>query len=136
MVRRVGKLRGVWPATPWLLLASLLVGLLAGCGSPVSPEQLEAMSKLQALGARINSKRGGYEVELDETTVADRDLVHLQKIVNLKNVDLTGTRITDAGLEYLKPIKSLEYVILTRTTVTPEAVDELRKALPNADVRK
>lgn len=135
MVRHVRKLRGVWPTTPWLLLASLLVGLLAGCGNPVSPEQLEAMSKLQALGAHINVKRGGYEVELNETAVVDRDLVHLQKIVNLKNVDLTGTRITDRGLEYLKPIESLEYIILTGTMVTPEAVDELRKALPNADVR-
>ena len=136
MVRHVGKRTGVWPATPWLPLASLLVGLLAGGGSPVSPEQLEAMSKLQALGARVNVKRGGYEVDLKETSVIDQDLVHLQKIANLKNVDLGRTRITDRGLEYLKPIESLEYIILTGTTVTPEAVDDLRKALPNADVRK
>jgi hypothetical protein len=60
----------------------------------------------------------------------------LQKITNLKNVDLGQTRITDRGLEHLKPIESLEYVILTGTTVTPEGVDDLRKALPNADVRK
>jgi len=135
-VRHVGKRTRVWLPTAWVSLVSLLVVLWAGCGAPVSPEQLEAMSKLQALGARVNVKRGGYEVDLKETAVADRDLVYLQKITNLKNVDLGQTRITDRGLEHLKPIESLEYVILTGTTVTPEGVDDLRKALPNADVRK
>ena len=75
--------------------------------------------------------RSGSRIHVDEAT--NQVVV---EIVNLKNVDLSGTRITDRGLEYLKPIETLEYVILTGTMVTPEAVDELRKALPNADVRK
>lgn len=131
---------GSWTrASCWLQLAipaGLMVGLLAGCGSPVSPEEREAISKLQELGARINIRGGGYEVDLSDTSAGDRDLVHLQKVTNLKSLDLRRTRITDEGLAHLKPIQSLDFVALTGTSVTIEGVANLKKALPNTDVAR
>jgi hypothetical protein len=141
MVRRDDYLPAIGPGVlplarpPVLPLAALVMGLLVGCGTSLSPQQTQAMSKLQDLGARINFKRGGYEVNLTETPVEDKDLVHLQNIPNLKTLDLGSTQITDAGLEHLRSIDSLEFVVLTRTMATVKGIENLRKALPNTDVR-
>jgi hypothetical protein len=135
MVRRDPYLLAAWPGPGVWPLAALLIALVAGCGTSLTPEQTAAIGKLQELGARINFKRGGYEVNLTDTLVEDKDLVHLQMIPNLKTLDLNGTRISDSGLEQLRSIDSLEFVDLTRTTATPDGVEHLRKSLPNTDVR-
>ena len=116
------------------IAALLAVGAWSGCGGVVSAEQKEAMARITDLGGRVNFKRGGYEIDLTKTPVENKDLVHLKKIPNLKNVDLTGTRITDAGLEYLRSIDTLEFVYLQRTIVTREGAESLRKSLPRAEV--
>jgi hypothetical protein len=131
---REARYRSVACGMPAAPMAWLLVALLVGCGGSASPEHVEAVAKLQQLGARINFKRGGYEVDLKETAISDNDLVHLQKIDNLRIVQLMGTRISDDGLEYLKPIKTLEHVDLTGSTVTREGIAELKKALPETAV--
>jgi hypothetical protein len=107
-----------------------------GCGGGLPPEHTAAIVELQNLGARVNLKRGGYDVDMTNTAAEDKHLVHLPKISNLKTVDLRGTLITDAGLEYLKPITTLEHVELGRTGVTAEGVEGLQKALPNAAIRR
>lgn len=129
MVRREGYVFGACSGLTVLTLAVLTVGLLVGCGTSLTPEQTAAIGKLQDLGGQVNFKRGGYEVNLKGTQTEDRDLVHLQKIPNLKLVDLQATRVTDAGLAHLQPIQTLEYVILTRTAVTSEGVEKLKKSL-------
>lgn len=129
MVRREGYLIGTWFRPAVLTLAGLLVGLAVGCGTSLTPEQTAAISKLQDLGGRVDFNRGGYEVSLKETQTEDRDLVHLQKIPNLKTLDLQATRITDAGLANLQSIQTLEYVVLSRTAVTHEGVENLKKSL-------
>jgi len=120
----------------WQLLAlvCLLISLIAGCGGSMSPEQKEAFMKLQAVGARVNFKEGGYEVDLSNTVVSDNDLVHLKKIEKLKTLDLRNTPVTDAGLEHIRSIETLEFIGLPRLTVTPEGAESLRKSLPNAEV--
>jgi hypothetical protein len=135
MVRGNPKSTRAWPARRLALPACLLALLASGCGGGMTPEHTAAILELQSLGARVNLKRGGYDVDLTNTTVEDKHLVHLAKITNLKTVDLRGTLVTDAGLEYLKPITTLEVVELGRTGVTPEGVASLKKALPNAAIR-
>jgi hypothetical protein len=112
-----------------------LVIFASGCGNSVSPEQTKAISKLQSLGAQVNIKRGGYEVDLRNTGALDKHLEDLQKISNLKSLDLRGTRITDAGLEHLRPISTLEIVEMAQTKVTDAGVESLKKSLPNATLR-
>ena len=117
-----------------LALACLLAMTIAsGCGS-TSPEHKQALAKIQEVGGRVNIKRGGYEADFTRTAVEDDDLANLKHIANLKNVDVQGTRITDAGLVHLREITTLEIVDLRRTKVTRKAVEELRKALPNAQI--
>jgi hypothetical protein len=120
-----------WPLVP---AACFLLLLVVGCGKSASPEHAAAMSKLQQLGARVNFKNGGYEVDLRQTAIADGDLVHLQKIDNLRTVQLANTRISDDGLEHLKPIKTLVHVDLTGAAVTRDGLAELRKSLPEAAI--
>jgi hypothetical protein len=136
MVRRDGFL----PTTArwWQLttLVFLLVCLVAGCGGSMTPEQKQTFAKYQAMGGRVNFKRGGYELDLTNTQVADADLVHLKKIGNLKTLDLRDTPITDAGLEHLRSIDTLVFVALPRATVTAEAAESLRKSLPETDVQR
>jgi hypothetical protein len=129
MVRRGGYLIGAWS---WPAVLTL-VGLIVGCGTSLTPEQTAAISKLQSLGGQVNFNHGGYEVSLRGTQTEDRDLVHLQKIPNLKTLDLQATRITDAGLAYLEPIQTLEYVVLSRTAVTDAGVENLKKSLSKTE---
>jgi hypothetical protein len=123
-------------ARPRALPVAFLSMLLAiGCGSPASPEHTAAVADLQQLGAKVNIKRGGYEVDLSNTGITDKDLLPLQKISNLKVIDLRGTLITDAGLEHLKVITTLEVAELGRTNITDEGFENLKKSLPNASLR-
>lgn len=113
----------------------IVLGALAGCGAKFSPEQTAAMAKIQELGGRVNYRNGGYQVDFTNTPVEDKDLEILKHIPNLRSVRLQGTPITDAGLPVLVSITSLEAIWLQRSYVTREGVDNLKKALPNADVQ-
>jgi len=117
----------------WLCTTLALAGC-SGAGSG-SDEQKQAIMKLQDVGGRVNFKRGGYEVDLTNTGVADADLAPLSKIANLKNIDLQGTQVSDDGLVHLQSITSLEYVFLQRTQVSAEGAANLQKTLPKAEVR-
>jgi hypothetical protein len=119
----------------WLALACLLaIGCVNGCGASVSEEQKAAIARIQDLGGRVNYKRGGYEVDLNRSSVENQDLAQLAKIPNLKTVTLDGTRISDEGLQHLHAISSLEFVTLRTTAVTSEGIANLKKALPNVIV--
>jgi hypothetical protein len=134
MMRGNRNLAGAWPGAR-TLLACLLALVAGGCGTGAAPEQTAAIAELQRIGARVNFKRGGYEVDFTNTGVTDRDLANLPKISNLKTVDLRGTFVTDAGLEHLRGLESLEVLELARTRVSDEGFEDLKKALPNASLR-
>jgi len=59
----------------------------------------------------------------------DADLEQLDRLTELKALDLEGTNVTDAGLECLLDNKQLQYVVLRRTNVTAEGVRSLQKHL-------
>jgi internalin A len=117
-----------------IVLCLLTAAVLSGCGGGMTPEQKQAIIKLQGIGGRVNFKGSGCKVDMTKTPVEDKDLVHLRNIPHLVSLDLEGTRITDAGLEHLRSIESLETVSLQRSTVTPEGVEQLRKAMPKTEV--
>lgn len=118
----------------WSAAASL-VGLIVGCGGGLTPEQIEAMSKLQAIGGRINYQGGGYKADMRGSVVEDKDLVHLKKIPNLTSLDLRGTRVTDAAIEHIRPIKTLRYIKVAGTKISQDGIAELQKEFPEASVR-
>ena len=71
------------------------------------------------------------------TQITDAGLVHLEGLTNLQKLFLDGTHVTDAGLEHLKGLTKLErlYLYLNRTQITDAGVAELKKSLPNCEIR-
>jgi hypothetical protein len=55
-------------------------------------------------------------------------------MTDLQALDLNGTRITDAAIDGLKKFTGLRWVDLRDTKVTRAGAEELRKALPKAEV--
>ena len=66
--------------------------------------------------------------------VRDAGLVYLRDMTNLSELFLNGSSVTDAGLSHLKCLRGLTYVRLDDMGVSRSAVQELRRALPNAAV--
>lgn len=121
-------------ATFFLSLSVLSMGLWAGCAEPMPPEHAAAVSKMQGLGAKVQFEDGGLRLNMEGSRIEDADLQHLQKIQNLKLLDLRGTHVTDKGLPSILPVKSLRSLNLTGTRVTSEGVEALRKARPDLAV--
>lgn len=72
-------------------------------------------------------------LELTDTDVDDnavRKLVHCKR---LKFLSLAGTPVTDRSVESLKQLRSLDVLCLGRN-LSDQAVEELRKALPNCEI--
>jgi hypothetical protein len=114
--------------------ALLLLACLAGCGGTGSPEQKQALAKVQQLGGKVNFKRGGYEVDLSRAAIGPGDLAELKHIANLKNVVLQSTPINDTAIPHLQGITTLEYIDLRRTAISPTGIESLKKSLPNAQI--
>jgi hypothetical protein len=76
------------------------------------------------------SWQGRQTLDLRETQVSNRGLVHLSRLRGLQELDLRQTEVTDAGLEYLKVLTKLRYLNLKGTQVSDEAVEKLQQALP------
>ncbi len=102
---------------------------LAGCGSPMTEQQKTAMAHFQDLGGRINSKRGGYEIDLTNTQVQNKDLALLKDIPNLITLDLSGTQINDDSLPYLRALDKVELIVVARTLLSNDGIEGLREAM-------
>lgn len=64
-------------------------------------------------------------------------LAHLSKFTQLERLDLSRNgQITDAALPHLKRLANIKDLDLRGTSMTDTAVAELRRALPNARIRK
>src|SRR5262249_55590252 len=71
---------------------------------------------------------------LESTRVGDAGVAHLRKLTRLERLALSGTRVSDACLTHLTSLAALKAVDLSYTAVTPAGVDQLRRALPGAEV--
>jgi hypothetical protein len=124
-------------ASGWqfLLFAALSAAVVAGCGSPLTPEQKAAISKVQRMGGKVNVSYGGYEVDLRGSDVSNDELAALKEIKNLKVINLSNTNITDEGLAHLK-IPTLRFLKLQRTKTTRDGIKKLQAELPDTDVQR
>ena len=68
--------------------------------------------------------------------VDDVFLKRLMALTGLRSLRLSGTQVTDEGLKHLEGLTKLEHLELDGTEVTDEGIEELRKALPNCDIRR
>ncbi|MGC4017289.1 MAG: hypothetical protein QM755_22655 [Luteolibacter sp.] len=73
-------------------------------------------------------------VRLSETGVTDASIDALVKLPKLESVNLYGTAVTDGGVQKLAGLPNLKHLYLWQTKVTPQAVDELKKKLPNCEI--
>lgn len=71
---------------------------------------------------------------LESTRVGDAGLAHLGRLPHLETLALSGTRVSDAGLTHLKGLASLQAMDLMATAVTDAGVEDLRRALPQAEI--
>lgn len=78
----------------------------------------------------------GY-LRLDATKITDVGLAHLKGLTNLRELFLGQTQITDAGLVHLKALKGLTVLDLHGADlVTDAGIADLKKALPNLEVKR
>ncbi len=73
-------------------------------------------------------------VRLSETGVTDASIDALVKLPKLESVNLYGTAVTDGGVQKLAGLPNLKHLYLWQTKVTPQAIDELKKKLPNCEI--
>lgn len=74
-------------------------------------------------------------LDLTDSHVTDAGLAHLKNLPELEWLRLDGTEVTDAGLEHIKAMPQLRLIHLYATQVTERGVADLRKALPNLEIR-
>ncbi|PSR52805.1 ribonuclease inhibitor [Adhaeribacter arboris] len=66
-------------------------------------------------------------LSLDQTGVSDVGLASIQTLPKLKYLNLYGTKVSDQGLKLLANCKSLKSIYLWQTKVTPQGVAALQK---------
>jgi len=141
-----------WKSATWLVLFSLM---LVGCGEPppATQDELDAIAALQRAHARIETDKLGHasalyfvrvelrdddlapierlsqlkKLNLDGSPVTDSGLAHVTGLKNLKFLSLRGTKITDAGLTSLTALPSLEEIDLEATKITDRGMESLGK---------
>ena len=62
-------------------------------------------------------------------------LEHVKILTRLEYLDLNYTAVTDAGLVHLYGLTRLKIVQFYGTQVTKQGIEELRKTLPNCEIR-
>jgi hypothetical protein len=74
-------------------------------------------------------------LDLRHTKVTDAGLEHLAGLKKLRVLNLRRTQVTDKGLEHLAGLKKLRTLSLYGTKVTDEGEADLRKALPDLEIK-
>ncbi len=91
--------------------------------------------QLEKLGAKVRVNEQGeiVEVNLSNTQITNRGLMHLAGLTSLRVLGLGATQITGTGLVHLAGLTSLEELWLSDTQITDAGVAKLKEALPNCD---
>jgi hypothetical protein len=74
-------------------------------------------------------------VDLGRTKVTDAGLQHLAGLKQLRALDLNNTQVTDAALKHLAGLKQLRELDLFLTKVTAKGKADLKKALPDLEIK-
>ena len=95
-------------------------------GGIISDKGMDAIAKLTSLET----------LDLRATQITDAGLAKVKTLPKLKELLLNNTAITDAGLVNLESAKTLRVVnVFNCKSVTPKGIAQLRKALPECEVR-
>lgn len=94
-------------------------------GNHLEPDTLKYLAGFPALS----------DLNLDNTNVTDAQLADLAQIAPLRELHLARTKLTDAAVQHLKQLKQLENLYLHGTGISPTGEQELRKALPQCQIR-
>jgi hypothetical protein len=70
-------------------------------------------------------------LDLSNSRVRDAGLAHLKRFTNLRYLYLDDTKVTDAGLPHLRVLCNLKVMSLNGTMVSMAGVREFEKAMPN-----
>lgn len=73
-------------------------------------------------------------LDLSETQITDRGLVHLRNLADLRELDLSYTSIGDEGLEHVAHMSCLEELDIIMTRISSDGFRRLKKALPNVQI--
>jgi hypothetical protein len=93
--------------------------------TPLTHDDIAAISKMQSLES----------LSIGHTPISDEDLAALASLWKLQLLQLEGTEITDAGLVHLERLTALDNLWLP-TGISDDAVNRLRKALPNCMIHR
>lgn len=108
-------------------------------------ESLTTLSRLNALAynrgkitdevvTHITSFQELQTLALSTSNITDNQLKLIASLKKLEHLVLDGTPISDTGLGHLQSCKSLKMVSIEGTRVTVGGVEQLKKALPEAEV--
>lgn len=116
----------------FVLCSCLLVVVSLGSIPAVNGEDdhaaaIAAITKLGGTVGYDERREKVLTVSLRERTVTDGDLIHLSKLVDLKDLDLGSTQITDAGLGHLQALTKLEEISLYNTVVSDAGLEHLTR---------
>jgi hypothetical protein len=75
-----------------------------------------------------------HRLTLASTKVTDEGLAQLKELKGLKELILVQTKVTDKGLKHLQGMSQLTEVNIIMTKVTEQGVNDLKKALPKAEI--
>jgi protocatechuate 3,4-dioxygenase beta subunit len=113
-------------------IKSLHIGALRD--SKITDEALRHVSALAGLQEFMiyNSAEIGM---ISPSQFTDAGLKHLSALTKLHTLKIGGEKITDAGLVHLGELKNLKSLSLESTSVTPAGIADLKRRLPNAEVK-
>ncbi len=66
--------------------------------------------------------------------LSDSGLVGMNRLTNLRVLDLANTTVSDSGLAHVKTVTTLRSLDLRMTSVTAAGVNDLQAALPKAKI--
>jgi hypothetical protein len=97
-------------------------------------EHLDALPSIQRLNLSYYVTTSSPDAPIAEPAVTDAELVHLDRLVELRELNLSGTNVSDAGMKHLERLTKLQEVVVSYTNVTHEGVQKLQVALPNCKI--
>jgi hypothetical protein len=74
------------------------------------------------------------QLRLGETAIGDEVMALLSALPSLESLNLYGTGVTDAGIDSLRSCSGLRDLYLWNTSVGPDAIERLRRHLPDCRV--
>jgi peroxiredoxin len=126
----------------WPTLKSLSLAQVAVTDEGLAPlARLTALETLALTGTPITGAGLRHlrhlpklrEIALDGNRLKDFELAQLDGLASLRTLEV-HEGVSDRAVAYLKQLKGLRRLLLQRTNITDAGVDELRRALPGAEI--